>query len=513
MSNPEEGKSKWSPKAKIWLFIGLLVGTFLIWNYWPPGEGHITVSYETTRITGPLKPDGTVDYVRYLNERYGKGVTPENNAVVLLVRCWDAEAFEPETKDEFLQQLGVTGLPAMEPFKSFSDWRKGRRPVEAAFDTDVDRPWKTKEHPQMAEWLGEMRNVLDTAVEASHRPRYFYPIVCPPPQKGTWSRHTAACPNDLFTGLRVRALLALGDGDFKSARGDAIAIHRLGRLFQQSPTCTNLLLGYQYEWLASWVHITVGTNPGLETRWAREYLADIDALPPQGSILESIDVMERFSLLDMIGTVARMEQPMDFLIAGRLPADVAARPIDGSLSWDNVLRRINEAMDHCSPTSGVVTFDGPELNWRQVLSRAERRIAGSGGRATAAIRERLLAEAASDLGNIKCNLGSHAQRSRRMTEAARIPFALALYKADQGHFPEKLEALAPKYLATVPLDPFGERTILYKSIGMAYMFYSVGSNGIDEGGKGDDLAFKSTSNPSATQPTTAGSSQESKSSR
>ena len=44
---------------------------------WPVGK-------ETTVVDGPLDADGYVDYEAALNERLGKGVTPETNANVLL---------------------------------------------------------------------------------------------------------------------------------------------------------------------------------------------------------------------------------------------------------------------------------------------------------------------------------------------------------------------------------------------------------------------------------------------
>ena len=38
-------------------------------------------------MTGPLREGGYIDYVAALNERMKQGVTPENNAMVLLVRA------------------------------------------------------------------------------------------------------------------------------------------------------------------------------------------------------------------------------------------------------------------------------------------------------------------------------------------------------------------------------------------------------------------------------------------
>ena len=52
----------------------------------PKGDGpssRFTISRETTRLLGPLTPDGRVDYTAAINRRASQGVTPSNNAAVL----------------------------------------------------------------------------------------------------------------------------------------------------------------------------------------------------------------------------------------------------------------------------------------------------------------------------------------------------------------------------------------------------------------------------------------------
>src|SRR5262245_55897881 len=58
-------------------------------------RGRFTISKETTYVTGPLDKDGYIDYVAALNERLRQGVTPENNANVLI---WKALGPRPEGK-------------------------------------------------------------------------------------------------------------------------------------------------------------------------------------------------------------------------------------------------------------------------------------------------------------------------------------------------------------------------------------------------------------------------------
>ena len=77
----------------------------------PAGTGkktklRFTVSKETTHVTTPVDKDGYIDYVAALNERLRRGVTPDNNAAVLL---WKAMGPHPEKSSmpaEFFRWLG-----------------------------------------------------------------------------------------------------------------------------------------------------------------------------------------------------------------------------------------------------------------------------------------------------------------------------------------------------------------------------------------------------------------------
>lgn len=64
--------------------------------------------------------------------------------------------------------------------------------------------------------------------------------------------------------------------------------------------------------------------------------------------------------------------------------------------------------------------------------------------------------------------------------------ALRRYRADQGQYPKSLDKLAPKYLKSVPIDPFGQgKPLKYRLIdnGKRFLLYSVGSDLKDDGGK------------------------------
>src|SRR5262245_61102556 len=76
-----------------------------------PGKPKFTVGKETTYVTGPLDKDGYLDYAAALNERLRKGVTPENNANVLLWQAFGPHPGGATMPPEFFQWMGIKAPP------------------------------------------------------------------------------------------------------------------------------------------------------------------------------------------------------------------------------------------------------------------------------------------------------------------------------------------------------------------------------------------------------------------
>src|SRR5262249_4201314 len=74
-----------------------------------------------------------------------------------------------------------------------------------------------------------------------------------------------------------------------------------------------------------------------------------------------------------------------------------------------------------------------------------------------------------------------------------VESALYLYKADKGRFPETLADLQKGYLKGAPTDPCGTTAgalLHYKALngGKAFMLYSIGPDGVDNGGQAAQYA-------------------------
>src|SRR5690242_2056391 len=78
----------WRSVVGFLVLVVLYVGVRLLYEqalapFYAPTPA-ITVGHDTTRIDGPLDAEGYVDYIAALDDAARAGVTPENNAVVLL---------------------------------------------------------------------------------------------------------------------------------------------------------------------------------------------------------------------------------------------------------------------------------------------------------------------------------------------------------------------------------------------------------------------------------------------
>jgi hypothetical protein len=69
-----------------------------------------------------------------------------------------------------------------------------------------------------------------------------------------------------------------------------------------------------------------------------------------------------------------------------------------------------------------------------------------------------------------------SDRNEQVHNNLYIAFALAAYRRERGHYPKKLDALAPKYLVKIPADLFSGRPLVYHRAENGYLLYSVGVN-------------------------------------
>lgn len=68
-------------------------------------------------------------------------------------------------------------------------------------------------------------------------------------------------------------------------------------------------------------------------------------------------------------------------------------------------------------------------------------------------------------------------------DAAGVAVAIERFRLRHQGLPKSLDALVPEFLPAVPLDPFDGEPLRYRVDETEYRVYSIGPNGIDEGGQ------------------------------
>jgi hypothetical protein len=80
----------------------------------------------------------------------------------------------------------------------------------------------------------------------------------------------------------------------------------------------------------------------------------------------------------------------------------------------------------------------------------------------------------------RCNLARDATGNCQMATM----LALRAFQLERGRYPTTLRELTPRYLKHVPIDPFGDTEPLrYENQGNTYLLYSIGPDGVDDGGR------------------------------
>lgn len=534
---PKIFRKRWFRVLSVLLLIVLVIAIL----HWP-APVKIIISHDTTRITGPVNSDGTINYVAAMNEEFGKGVTAENNAAIILLRAFGPEFLEAETRDKVLEILEIDPLPEDgDYFVSLDDYEEDHPASEqdavvAVFATTtkhldvnvaaktaatapasqpaddeeylcmrlaktIKQPWSAKEYPIIAAWLKVNEKPLLVVAAAVKRPRYYMPLVSqsdPPRVLDTlWPSFSTI--KNVAKALAARAMLKFKAGDIEGAWADLMTARRLARLINQDPTLVGRLVGMSIEAIGCAGTNTMATSGKLSAGQAMAFLEDLKSLPPLSDVVEAIDREERFLMLDI---VMMMYSGGDSAISAT-PGVLKGTLVRSAIDWNEVLRVFNHWHDRFVEAHRKPTFSARKKATAAVdtdIQKLMNKTRGAGAIARIIIykiaghpmRKRFSRMIANLLMSTLMPTFSrvseiHSDVLMRM-EISKLAMALVVYKAEKGNYPDKLEALAPALLKTIPQDVFIDKPLKYERREAGYLLYSVGPNTKDDGGSDDSDA-------------------------
>lgn len=480
----------------------------------PAKKPRFTIGKETTYVLGPKDEAGYIDYFAALNERLSKGVTPENNAAVLLIQAFGPSREKYAPPPEFFKMLGMKPPPNKgDYFINANDFLKDRlqndedrERLYEEMDRTIERPWKAKDFPHIAAWLGANEKPLAVALEATRRRRYYMPAVARNPRQSVLiiSTHLYYIQEirELGVALATRAMLHVGEGRNKDAWRDLLACHRLARLVACNASSNEALIGAALNSIAAQADLAFLEHSKLDSKSLQQCLRDLQGLPPMPSFAERIEFNERLGFLDVVQTIERdgpdlLEEGVALQWDKKFPKffwNVALADLD----FDHAFRTVNRIYDDAA----AILRDKEDrkrtkrdeferdIPWFWTLPEEQRRgpvlrflFGGKSGKERAEMMVGLLR---SFLGPSIRKFDEVEDRTEQVHRNLQIAFALEMYRREHGRYPMRLDDIAPRYLKSVPRDVFTGKALVYRPRKDGYLLYSLGPNRIDESGRQDD---------------------------
>lgn len=488
-----------------------------------------TVSKETTRITEPLKSDGTVDYAAALNARLREGLAPEDNAGTFLIKAFGYSEIPEAHRKKFFESLGAGQPNPLEgSFRNYGEFveshLKSANPSELEQERQkswdqqrqaMNQPWSRKELPIAADWVEANSESLALATKASKKSRLFIPIVVGE-NEPLLNQNTGFIikMREVARLLRARAMLAIGEGRLADAQADLLACHRLAVLVGQQPTMVDALVSYAIDAIACEGDLVLAQSEKISPQELAAYRRELADLPPLAEMSVTVDRGERIFSLDAICNLATNVDEQTAKQLGFPNNKIWMRMLGLSIDWDVILKRFNQEYDKMVAALRHNNFATRQAELTKIETELKKLQAEINKPAQVALMllgvDPPRAVVSRQIGNVLIGLLLPAVRQAHIAEVRAImrrdltilAFALAEHHREVGRYPEKLDALAPKYLKTIPKDRFTDKPLKYKQEKAGYVLYSVGGNGQDDkgqsvgqGNQADDLTVRVPSQP------------------
>jgi hypothetical protein len=471
-------------------FAGLVALNYSLEAYRSWQKRQIILSPETTALVTPLRPNGHPDYLQAVANTYSAGVTPDNNAALVLLPLLDNLR-----GPIYAQALGTTYTELkLDPNDSLEHaWCKNQKldfadltqaQTQAVYDFAYQlqtQPWQAEQFPFAAQWLETQRPVMALLVRAAEKSHYYVPrFVCAPDaptqtpgldQFPTADRlNLFGSDSDQLSAGRhyARAVLAqgyldLGHGRHAEVRSAIRTLLRLGRLYQQSDRYIMFIIGHTLERQGYQLMIAACGTP-LTPEQATALEALLTDLPTAPSVADLLTQSQRWSALDLLCLMAEKHTATACWYTPWAGANYLIADYNRSLRLTNqyytLLAQTYQTQGGAATLSAAQDFRTTHLNTP-----------------LASYDDLLLSLTLSDNPTSIIQYADSTLSQKRLTQ---ITFRLRDYKLAHGQYPQQLSDLnLPVETIT---DPFRPQPFIYQPQTTGYKLYSVGRNQQDDNG-------------------------------
>lgn len=338
----------------------------------------LQITPETTVLTEPLKNDGkSVDFFTVIRDRYEPKVGADENGFKTVLTAYGKSMFKAEYGpnrdwqfDETCRAFGLdSGFEPSAVYEKPTDYLKAPKPSKRELNRMKQNPharemhenmgkylllaklgsapWKLDDQPKMKTWLDKVGPGLDIVREAAMKDQYFFPMI----RRGenelcllAVSPEAIRFHDQLFQGLRIRAMLRLGEGELDEAWKDIFATIRLSRLLLREnhpQAVTNIMILSTQNWRGAQTFLQ--QHNGTDEQLAR-YISDLEALPGLPDRKPQLE-KARFIFLDAMAAAhdtERIADSMNWVLPGSGAFGIFSAI---GFNWNIIARHLNERFD------------------------------------------------------------------------------------------------------------------------------------------------------------------------
>jgi len=455
----------------------------------------IIVGKDTTRVDGPVLPDGTIDYAAAQLKQITGGLTEENNGWAIFAAA-------------------------------FALWKEAEGPDDVVLDHSdkaTMKPWKDADFPDIAAMLKANEKALALIGEASRKSRMMIPMQV---NKDNVLVRAPGLGNLRIAArtLAARAMNEIAEGKQDLAREDVATIHRLARQQMNEPITINEMVGQGID-ATAWVVVRAGAQAGAPKdiqNWFNQSMG-LEELRMNPS---AIDMNERYLALNRVMLVMRghadsvlsdltMMNLESMFLTSKTGATVNPGDLD-QVDWNIALRRINAKCDEVVAILGQENAAKRRAAWDAFITELEKEpVPGNffdamGGSLLdkekgdyEAQKKQMLADVAAYLkmgkGESQADYSERIARyftyelksdrdidnlmirGRAEQRLNMLALGLMILRDRDGAYPDTLDKVKD-VIPRLPTDPFSDEAFIYVKSGKGFKIYSVGPNGKDDGG-------------------------------
>lgn len=493
----------------------------------------VSISKKTTYLTEPRTSDGMeIDLVRAVDERMAPQGDPKDNGFREVVRLFGMERvfdFEPKRRNDysarFLERLKLSknerpALKSQDIYEFFeTKIRRQELPPEEKTDVAVrgktralvkqltQAPWKTEDVQDAETWLRENDAALDRFGEAVRMPSYYVPPLPLPyydPMENSVA-YEGGFHRSMVRSLQCRIMHALAAANVEQAIYDTETLLRLGASSIPRPVSSS-------QWLVSLAVQGVGllvvrqiVEFGNPTKEQIERLREIVRRNNVSVDLQNLVFLFRMEGLAGLyyaatGRLFDSDDPGEKPSAWRREERAFMLAAWRYFAWNTAFARYQQKMDRLdrivrSKPSRVQMEAVRRWSDEPVMYDTVRDNPLSSAFLKYVFTKGLYQVVPDAIGSVFVEL-SNSRRpdlfqsqyrgivQQRQTD---IVLALELHRIDRGVYPDSLDVLKDDLFGAVRNDPYGDGAAfrysrIEKESKSGYILYSVGPNGVDDGG-------------------------------